>query len=32
MAFRNLDLIKRGNYIKLSIVLGTIECVKYFTD
>ena len=32
MAFRNLDLVKRGNYIKLSKVLNTIKYVKYLTD
>ena len=32
MAFRDLDLIKHGNYIKLSKVLSTIECVKCFMD
>jgi len=32
MAFRNPDLVKRSNYIKLSKVLSTIEYIKYFTD
>ena len=32
MAFRDPDLVKHGNYIKLSKVLGTIEYVKYFAD
>ena len=32
MAFCNLDLVKRGNYIKLSKVLNTIKCVKCLAD
>ena len=32
MAFRNPDLVKRGNYIKLSKILSTIECVKCLID
>ena len=32
IAFCNLDPVKYSNYIKLSKVLGTIECVKYLTD
>jgi len=32
MAFRNLDLVKRSNYIKLSKVLSTIEYIKYLAD
>ena len=32
MAFCNPDPVKRGNYIKLSKVLGTIECVKCFIE
>ena len=32
MAFRDLDLVKRGNYIKLSKAFSTIECVKCLTD
>ena len=32
MAFCDLNLVKCGNYIKLSKVLSTTECVKYFID
>jgi len=32
MAFRNPDPVKRSNYIKLSKVLSTTECVKCFAN
>ena len=32
MAFRDPDLVKRGNYIKLSKILGSIKCVKCLAD
>ena len=32
MAFRDPDLVKRSNYIKLSKVLSAIEYVKYLAD
>jgi len=32
MAFRDLDLVKHSNYIKLSKVLNTIKCVKCLVD
>ena len=32
MAFRDLDLVKRSNYIKLNKVFNTIKYVKYLTD
>jgi hypothetical protein len=32
MALRNLDLVKRSNYIKFSKVLSTIEYVKCLAD
>jgi len=32
IAFRDPDLVKHSNYVKLSKVLSTIECVKYLTD
>ena len=32
MAFRDLDLVEYGNYVKLNKVLGTIEYVKCLVD
>ena len=32
MAFRDPDLVKYSNYIKLSKVLSTIKCVKCLID
>ena len=32
MAFRDLDLVKYSNYVKLNKVLNTIKCVKCFID
>ena len=32
MAFRNPNLVKRSNYIKLNKVLSTIKYVKYLAN
>ena len=32
MAFRDLDLVKHSNYVKLSKVFSTIKYVKYLAD